>query len=325
MAAITQTITPTITLTATATPDQTPPQPSGITTDISGNDITLGWGTVANTDFYNIYYASGPQGKHRTFPGDWTLIATVLPTPGTTSYNYSDVTGNTYTFYAITSVNGAGEGDMSSLSSRVNLPFTFTPGEKNTYRISIPYGHSYSTASDIVIAIEGSLATANKIDNLAIWNPFTQSFNSYSYKFGSWGFGNDWTVDAGSSSSNAVYVHALSNFQWPSGGQDISAGLVFYYDVARSNANKRMLPYSADYQTASDIVLDVEGGLGIGINTKISKVAKWNAQSQSYLSFGYHSSLGWALGTDFELEPGEAINIYPSGNTSVFTWTPKLK
>ncbi|MFW6211015.1 MAG: hypothetical protein ACOC4H_02730, partial [bacterium] len=319
------TATATITPTFTATPDATPEPPSSVASLISGEAITLSWDTTENTDYFKIYYASEASGKLRSFPGEWEAIATVVPTPETSSFSYTDTSGTDYAYYAVVSVNGAGDSGPGPVVSDINIVFGHNSDKKNTYRTSIPFVNSYSTASDIVADIEGNTYTADKIDTIAIWNPYTQSFSAYGYRFGTWGFGVDWTVDAGTSSSNAVYIQAVSEFTWRIAGSDNSAEMVISYNTDKANANKRMLPLSADYSKASDIAADIEGGLGAGRNTKINKIAKWNSETQSYIVYSYSESLGqWGLGTDFDIIPGEAVNIYPSGNTLVFTWKPNI-
>jgi hypothetical protein len=323
VALATATITPTVTMTYTSTPDSTPVTASGISAVLNGENISLQWSTAANVDYYKVYNATGAAGKLYSISSGWTVIATVIPTPGTSGYVFSD--NNDYSFYAVSAVNGAGESAPANAGGKVNVSFDYAAGYTNTYRMSMPYSTAYIKALDIVAAVEGNTYTANKIDMVATWNPYTQSFVPFSNKFGTWSLGTNFNVDAGTASSNAIYMHAVSAFTWTQVFNEVSASLIFHHNSVIANANKRMLPYSANYGKASDIVRDIEGGTGAGTNQKINKIAKWNAASQSYIVFAYSAGLAqWGLGTDFNILPGEAVNIYASGNSASFTWTPKL-
>ncbi len=323
--AATPTVTRTVTPTFTATPDDTPVKPANLSIEQQENNTLLRWDTTDDADYYNVRRATGENGKFNIYPSGWEVIATVIPTPTITSYTDSN-TINAYAFYLVGGVNGAGEGNPSIMGERVILSFGYVAGELNTYRISLPYDKIYENASDLVLDLEGSLTTEPaKADKIALWNPQNQSFVIYGYNsgVGAW-VGTDWVVDSGTLSSNAVYIHSISNFEWTVAGTAAQQGLYFKYNSNKSNANMRSLPYSSEYTKASDIVNDIEGGVGDGNNIRINRVAIWDISTQSYKAFGYKEGSGWILGTDFEIKPGNAINIYPSGNTQEFTWQPKL-
>ncbi|HRU38679.1 MAG TPA: hypothetical protein P5511_02285, partial [Candidatus Goldiibacteriota bacterium] len=326
----TLTMTPTMTVTPsatyTSTPEHTPAPPSGLAVNQNGADTEISWNTGTNTDYYRVYTASGWQGKFNSFPGGWSIIATVEPTPAISSYTHTDISGEDYRYYLVTAVNGAGESERSTMGSKVRMHFSYVAGAKNTYRVSLPYVSKYSNAAGMATDMEGSLTVApSYTDNLSLWNPNSQAFIPFSYKsfIGTW-IGTNWAVDAGTSSSNAVYLHSVSDFDWVVAGVDSSVQLGFSYSALRANANKRMLPYGCVYSRASDIVNEIEGGTGPGTNTKIGKLALWNPATQSYIIFGYNAIIGAWIGTNFDIKPGNAINIYPSGNTAEFTWEPKL-
>jgi hypothetical protein len=319
------TLTPTPTF--TNTPQNTPIPPGGLSVTQNGVNTTLQWntGTLGMTDYFNIYVATGAYGKFNPFPAGWQAIATVLPTPGTSSYTYNDVSGNQYTFYLVTGVKGTSEGNASTMGSKVIMNFTYNASQTNVYRLAIPYVSKYTHASDFVTEIEGNLTTSTKMNQFGLWNPFNQTSIPYGYSasLGEW-VGNNWVVDAGTSSSNAIYMYAIAPFNWIAAGTDNNAGLIFYYDPALTNSNKRSLPYSCTYRQASDIVVDIEGGTGPGTNTKIDRVLKWNPANQTFIVYGYSASLNGWVGNNFAIYPGDAINIYMSGNTSAFTWIPKI-
>src|SRR5208337_5648689 len=107
---------------------------------------------------------------------------------------------------------------------------------------------------------------------------------------GTW-LGTNWVVDAGTLSSNAIYLHAISNFSWIIAGTDKVASLYFQYNPTMPNSNARMVPYTGLYKTASDIVNQIEGGTGPGSNTKIAIVALWSPLYQVYIPYGYNASI----------------------------------
>ncbi len=322
--AATATPTRTITPTYTATPDNTPQKPQGMSALSSGNNLEISWNNSAGADFYRIYRATGPQARFYPFPSGWSVIATVLPTPAVSSF--TDSSGLVPSYYLVTGVNGAGEGKPGQMAEKSAIGFTYTAGSSNSYRVSLPYVTQWVKASDIVLAVEGSLSTTpSRIDRIAIWNPAGQNFSVFGWQAGvnAW-IGNDFAIDAGTISSNAVYLHSLSVFSLPIAGLSKEQPLFFKYNPDKANANKRCLPYSSAYHKASDIVIDIEGGTGPGTNTKINRLAVWDVPTQSYKAYGYSAGSGWIIGTDFDIVPGDAINIYLSGNTSSFTWMPRL-
>jgi hypothetical protein len=323
---VTETITPTITW--TSTPDSTPIAPQNFYVEQNSGETKLSWDTASNTDYYKIYVATGASGKFNSFPAGWNILVTVEPTPTTrTSYTYIDSSGNTFTYYLVSAVNGAGESKPGTMGAKVVFYFKFNPADENANRISLPYVSKYVRASDVVSDIEGGTGagTNTKIDKLLLWNPFNQTSISYGYStsLNKW-IGTNWYVDSGTSSSNAIYMNVKSDFTWVVAGVDKIVNLNFYYNASMPNANKRSIPFTSVYQKASDIVTDIEGGTGAGTNTKINKVMLWNPVNQSYIVYGYSTSLNKWVGNNFTITPGQEINIYLSGNTGSFTWQPKL-
>ena len=325
VATATSTYTVTITLTPTNTSQFTPAPPSSLNISQSGNNTTLSWNNPAQTDYYKIYYTSGAAGKKNIFPGAWQQIATVIPTPGVSAFTHIDATGNAYGYYIITGINAAGESKPSSMVTKVLFNLKHNTGTTSAYRPSLPYDNKFTTASSIVPDIEGNTYTGNRINQLLLWNPVSQTSSVYQYitGFGSWN-GNNWTVDAGTLSSNAIYMNVVSTFTWIVAGKDKLVPLYFNYNSFVSgltNINKRSLPYGSVYLKASDIVLEIEGGIGVGTNTKINKLMSWDEESQTYRVFMYLSAFSGWFGNDFDIKPGDSLSIFP---VSSFTWTPKL-
>ncbi|MCX8093588.1 MAG: hypothetical protein N3E50_05425 [Candidatus Goldbacteria bacterium] len=322
VAVATPTVTRTITPTYTHTPDSTPVRPSGLTSTLSGNSITLQWNTGLLTDYYRVYIATGPTGKLNPFPTGWQMVATVLPTPTITSFTHVD-TINDYVFYVISGVNGAGQSKPSTVASKIRQILSYTGNRTNAYILSLPYVSKFSKASDIVMDIEGTTATVTKINRVGLWHPNVQAFSMYNYVVDNW-YGINWNVDAGTSSSNAIYINLTATagtFTWVINGTDKNAALVFNRNTGISNENLRHLPYSSIYKKASDIVMDIEGTLTT--NAKISKIGKWHPDVQAYSFYYFVSGTGW-VGIDFDLKPGDAVNIFPSSTVTSFTWTPKI-
>ncbi len=318
----TPTITNTITPTYTLTPDSTPLQPSNMTSILTGNDITLNWNTKLLTDYYRIYIATISDGRLNSFPDGWQVIATVMPTPTITSFTHTD-TDNDYIYYTVAGVNGAGQSKPSVIVSKIKQILSYTGNRTNAYIVSLPYVSKFSKASDIVLDIEGTTATVSKINRVGLWHPDVQAFSMYNYVTDNW-YGINWNVDAGTSSSNAIYLNLTATagtFTWVINGADRNADLVFNRNTGISNENLRHLPYSSIYKKASDIVIDIEGSMTT--NSKINKIGKWHPDVQAYSFYYFVSGTGW-VGIDFDIKPGDAINIFPSSSVSSFTWTPKL-
>jgi hypothetical protein len=92
-----------------------------------------------------------------------------------------------------------------------------------------------------------------------------------------------------------------------------------FYPPPNANVNWISLPYTSSYETASDVVLAIEGSLGGEANTKVVEVGRWDPLLQRFVSFSW--TLGGWGGTDFSLVPGEAIFIRV---VSSFGWAPRL-
>jgi hypothetical protein len=305
------TATSSITMTYTSTPNATPIKPSGITSQLSGNNVILKWNTAAATDYYKVYFATGAAGRLNPFPSGWTMVATVLPTPVASSFIHTPGALD-YCFYAVTGVNGAGEGGSSSLVSRIML--TLSSG--SVYRQSLPYSSKYTKASDIVADIEGNTFTAAKINQMMLWNPNTQSNVVYLFANGQWK-GVNWLVDEGTHSSNAISFVTLSSFIWYITGTDVAVPIFFNYNTGLSDANKKSLPYGNIYTKSSQVVTDIEGNTNTGNN--INTIMKWVPGTNSYI-VRYFTEGKWK-GPDFDLYPGDMIDVLINQS---FTWTPKL-
>jgi hypothetical protein len=148
----------------------------------------------------------------------------------------------------------------------------------------------------------------------------------YNFISGGW-VGINWSVDSGTTSSNAIYMNVTSTavpFTWTVAGTDKNADMIIKRYSNQPNDNPRQIPWTGKYRKASDIVKEIEGGTGPGTNTKIIKLGLWHREAQAYSFYMYSSSVGAWIGIDFDVKPGDVINIYPGSGISSFTWTPGL-
>ena len=154
-----------------------------------------------------------------------------------------------------------------------------------------------------------------KIDVLGKWDAATQRTLLYYYFRGRWQ-GNDFSIAAG----DGLFLSAVSAFPWVIVGTDRGITHTFTFNAPPlTNFNWVGVPYTGTYDSASDLVRDIEGGTGSGTNTKIVEVAKWDAASQTLLTY-FYTGLGWA-GNDFAIDPGDAIYFRIVAD---FTWQPDL-
>lgn len=87
----------------------------------------------------------------------------------------------------------------------------------------------------------------------------------------------------------------------------------------RTNVMWLTLLQDAGYATASDIVLELEGGLfGPGLNKKINALGKWLPSYQYSTGFIYDSDFEEWTGDNFLINPGDAIYF---SITSSFNWS----
>jgi hypothetical protein len=85
-----------------------------------------------------------------------------------------------------------------------------------------------------------------------------------------------------------------------------------------SNINWISLPYTTSYQTASDIVMDIEGSL-VNPPTKVTALALWDPVAQDIIKYEW-TGAAWT-GIDFPITPGDG---YYFDILSNFGWIPDL-
>ena len=73
------------------------------------------------------------------------------------------------------------------LDKEAGLYFKYNTGGKSNLNIRmLPYTSQYLKASDVVLDIEGNTYSANRINNVSIWNPVSQSYRTYLHNGSRW-------------------------------------------------------------------------------------------------------------------------------------------
>ena len=126
--------------------------------------------------------------------------------------------------------------------------------------------------------------------------------------------GTDFPIGPG----DGFYIGVLSSFSWVITGTDRFVPLSF---AAPSDPSSDWvaLPYTGSYARASDVVLEIEGDLGPGGDSRIVEVAKWDPIAERLVTFGW-TPTGWA-GEDFSITPESALRLWI---VSEFIWAPRL-
>ena len=193
---------------------------------------------------------------------------------------------------------------------KAHLSFAVAGTRSNVYWMSIPYRSMYKRASDISDEL-----TSTRIDVLGKWSAQTQSTILWYYLRGAWR-GTNFALGPG----DGFYIGVRSSFAWVVNGTDGAVGHPFtFYPAPNPHVNWISLAYTHSYTRASDIVRDIEGGIGPSANTKITEIARWDPNTQALVRFSW-TPAGWS-GTDFLLGVGEGMYVKV---VSTFTWTPRL-
>jgi hypothetical protein len=167
----------------------------------------------------------------------------------------------------------------------------------------------YKRASDITNEL-----TSSRIDVVGKWDPSTQTPILYYWFRGGWR-GTNFLLNPG----DGFFVGARQSFQWVINGTDGAVGHPFtFYPPPNANIHWISLPYTHRYQLASDIVREIEGGIGGGANRFIIEVARWDPLTQTLVRYTW-TPTGWT--GDFSLVTGEGVYFKVA---STFSWTPAL-
>jgi hypothetical protein len=271
------------------------------------DDVWVVWDPVGGATSYHVYSTTD---RFEQWP--WTSMTdiaapiTLAVFPG----HLSDGLDHYYLVRAYNDVLGKESGN-STMGTKLNRDFVASPSVSSIYWMSIPYRSIYARASDIASELSES-----KVNIVAKWDRDTQEMISYYFARGKWR-GRDFTLNPG----DGFYVSAVSDFAWFISGTDFAADLDFGFMPAptKTNAHWISLAPTSVYARASDIVNDIEGGLGPGTNTNIIEVRKWDPSTSTEIVF-YYGGNGWT-GVDFDVSGAEGICLQV---VSSFSWSPKL-
>ncbi len=279
------------------------PAPGGLHVARAPPDVVLSWSPVPGAASYVVY---GAPDRLAAWP--WPRIGEVTAS----SFRDSGAEGDGAPhYYVVRAKSGSGvEGDNSTMGAVVPLAFPFDPARTNVFWVSLPFRSEYRSARTISDAL-----TAAKIDVVAKWDAAAGRSTLWFYFRGAWR-GVDFSLRPG----EAFYLGAVSSFTWVVNGTDDVQGLSFdSYAPSSPPLQWIGLPYTSAYARASDLVAEIEGGLGPAANRWIVEVARWDAAAQRFATFAWTPS-GWG-GTDFPLAAGEGIGVRV---VAPFTWTPRL-
>jgi hypothetical protein len=284
----------------------TPEPPFNLEIHRSPPHIDLNWLPSLNSDEYRIYNSTD---RFVNFES-WNLLGT---TTGTSFQHTNGMIMQTQ-YYIVRGYNTTGgEGPPSSMGVCAYRSFS-TGGQPSSQNwISLPYNSMYKKASDIA----GEL-TESKVTVLGKWDPARQKSIVYWYFRGKWR-GTDFDIESG----DGLWFRAVSDFEWYVNGTDKNVTLNFNYNPNKRNVNWISLPYTGNYETASEVVAAIEGGSGVGFgspSTKISAVVKWDESTQSEIRYEYDGVNGWS-GTNFAIESMDGIYLEV---ISEFDWQPEL-
>jgi len=256
------------------------------------NDITLSWDISPGATEYRIYES---QDRFAAWP--WTLLGT----SGTIQYTHGGALTDGIThYYIVRAFDGLTETGNSSMGAKIELSFTQSgnPNLTDINWLSLPYNSIYTTASDIANEL-----TDAKIKAVGKWNPAKQRAIMYTFAKSKWK-GPDFTISPG----EGVFIAGLQqNFNWVITGTDLEPTLNFvHYPKYNKFINWISVPYTGIYDSASSIVLDIEGST-MTPPAKIVEVGKWNPATQT--SERYYWDGGAWIGTDFTVDPGDGIYL----------------
>jgi hypothetical protein len=271
------------------------------------NDVAVVWDPVAGATSYHVYSTSD---RFEQWP--WVNMVDIAApiTQAIFPGHLSDGQDHYYIVRAYNDVLGK-ESANSTMGTKLNRDFIASPAVSSIYWMSIPYRSIYTRASDIANEL-----TESRANVIAKWDRGTQEIVSYYFARGKWR-GRDFALNPG----DGFYVSAVSDFSWFINGTDFAADLGFGFMPAptKTNAHWFSLAPTSIYAKASDIVVDIEGGLGPGTNTKIIEVRKWDPSAGTEIVFYYDGS-GWS-GVDFGISSAEGICLQV---ISSFSWSPRL-
>jgi len=261
------------------------------------------WQEWTSPDFYRVY-----DSPDRFAPWPWRLLGEVPDTELLRFDAIGHLTDGETHYYTVAGVYGTIE-VRSQMAVKVELDLGFNTSTTNLFHVGLPYRSQFMPpvhARDVV----SDFADPPFVDILGTWDPTTGAQPYYFYFRGAWR-GTDFQIYPG----QGLWLGTTRPSQWSILGKDANVTLNFSAGQERWIS----LPYTSPYQTASDVVLELEGSLNASASSRIVEVASWDAATQSLRAFAWTPS-GWA-GTDFVLSPGDALRLSVAVG---FVWNPRL-
>jgi hypothetical protein len=291
----------------------------------------------------------------------WYQMATVAAPASELIIPWSQIQNDlpdTVYYYILRAENGPSdpidknESGFSTMAFSVKKQLVQNADKTSINWISLPFEHQYTTVSDIVTEIEGGLGenTNTKLSYISLWNPVDQYVSRYRYReteIIDTGFGDPIVLPGGWTGDNfalspgdgvsIVLENAASSFEWTIVGNDLKNSKNLIRNADKSSINWMSMPYSSKYKKASDIVKDIEGGLGEGFNTKLDYISLWVPGEQYVVRYRYEEEQvidmgfgdpivipgGWK-GQDFDINPAEGVSIILVNDGVSFDWEPVL-
>ncbi len=279
-----------------------PAAPRGLRiSSVPPDGVRVSWTLVTGADLYRVYESSD---RFAQWP--WTVLGETTNTFFETGHFRDGLVH----FYLVRAVAGGAEGPNSTMAVKAELGLTFSYNTTNVLWLSLPYNSTVGRATDISNEI-----TASGIDAVARWDPVAQSTVLWYYFRNRWR-GADFTIGPG----DGLCIGSVATVPWPIVGTDRTVTLSFRPNPSPSgNVNWISLPWTTDYMSARDIVVDIEGSTGPGANTRIVEVGRWDYSSQDIVTYRW-TPAGWA-GSDFTVTPGDGTYLRI---VAPFDWQPRL-
>jgi hypothetical protein len=283
-------------------------------------NVVITWTNPTASNFWDVYASTNKA----AVKAPANLLGTVPDGTGTYTHVNGQTTGTTLFYLVIGRSSDTTESTYSTMGVKLHKVFTVNLApQSNAMWLTMPQDSGYTTASSIVMELEGALVGPGlntKINVVGKWVPTGQAPSPYLYDtdFQEW-TGDDFIIGPG----DGIYLSVTSSFNWVVCGVDVGTLLTFTVNLApQSNAMWFNLPTTSTYTTASQIVMELEGALtGPGLNTKINVVGKWVPGTQAPSPYLYDTDFQEWTGDDFSIAPGDGIYI---SITSSFAWNPAL-
>lgn len=300
-------------------------EPDGLTVKENGTDVMLNWSDMTGYDGYNVYQTSNINDE---FPDEWERYNT-----SDSNWTHEDaLSNNTDHFYLVRGVKDGIQGNITSIGYKVDIELKYNSDLDETWNwISLPYDErdhnedGHYTALDIVEDIDED-AGVEVVNKIAKWNASTSQRSPimrYNETLGAWNTSDDFSLAMG----DAVALNVTSNQTWTLTGVERSSNITENL-ISTDQKHFLSIPYTImdlnrdGSVTASDIVADIEGGLGLGRNETIHSVNLWNDSIQGEDSeYFYTSNEGWS-GENFVIDRGDGIYLRLNSNLS---WTPSCR